>query len=139
MVYLMHILAAATIANAPRNDVFDQTLRDIGAGRHLSTLAFSEVGSRSHFWAPVSRARADGSDIVLSARKSFVTSAGFADSYIVSALSPAAAGPTESTLYLVPREITDCLSQGSGTVLDCEPTPPHRCCWRIAKSPRRTG
>ena len=103
MVYLMHTLAAATIAAAPRNDVFNQTLRDIGAGRHLSTLAFSEAGSRSHFWAPVSRARANGDSVVLSARKSFVTSAGFAHSYIVSALSPTAVGPTESTLYLVPR------------------------------------
>jgi alkylation response protein AidB-like acyl-CoA dehydrogenase len=103
MVYLMHTLAAATIAAAPRTDVFNQTLRDIGAGRHLSTLAFSEAGSRSHFWAPVSRARANGDSVVLSARKSFVTSAGFAHSYIVSALSPSAVGPTESTLYLVPR------------------------------------
>lgn len=104
MVYLMHTLAAATIAAAPHNDVFNQTLRDIGSGRHLSTLAFSEAGSRSHFWAPVSRARANESGVVLSARKSFVTSASFANSYIVSALSPAASGPTESTLYLVPRE-----------------------------------
>ena len=24
------------------------------SGAHLSTLAFSEAGSRSHFWAPVS-------------------------------------------------------------------------------------
>jgi alkylation response protein AidB-like acyl-CoA dehydrogenase len=104
MVYLMHTLATATIAAAPRNDVFNQILRDIGAGRHLSTLAFSEAGSRSHFWAPVSRARANGGGVVLSARKSFVTSAGFAHSYIVSALSPTAVGATESTLYLVPRE-----------------------------------
>ncbi len=105
MVYLMHTLAAVTIAAAPRNDVFNQTLRDIGGGRHLSTLAFSEAGSRSHFWAPVSRARVNGNGVVLSAKKSYVTSAGFAQSYIVSALSPAAAGPTESTLYLVPREL----------------------------------
>ena len=31
--------------------------RDVVAGKHLSTLAFSEAGSRSHFWAPVSSAR----------------------------------------------------------------------------------
>jgi alkylation response protein AidB-like acyl-CoA dehydrogenase len=104
MVYVMHILAAATIAAAPGNNVLNQILREIGAGRHLSTLAFSEAGSRSHFWAPVSRARANGSGVMLSARKSFVTSAGFAHSYVVSALSPAPAGPTELTLYLLPRE-----------------------------------
>jgi alkylation response protein AidB-like acyl-CoA dehydrogenase len=104
MVYLMHTLAAATIAAATCNDVFDRTLREIGAGRHLSTLAFSEAGSRSHFWAPVSRAQADGSGVALSAKKSFVTSAGFAHSYVVSALAPTAISPTESTLYLVPRD-----------------------------------
>ena len=134
MVYLMHTLAAATIAAAPRNDVFNQTLRDICAGRHLSTLAFSEAGSRSHFWSPVSRARANGDSVVLSARKSFVTSAGFAHSYIVSALSPTAMGPTESTLYLGLASILGFPFRDHGTVLDCGRMPPRRCCWRIARS-----
>jgi hypothetical protein len=32
----------------------DENLRAaIAAGSHLSTLAFSEVGWRSHFWAPL--------------------------------------------------------------------------------------
>ncbi len=30
---------------------------EAASGAHLSTLAFSEAGSRSHFWAPVSTAR----------------------------------------------------------------------------------
>src|SRR5262249_18265939 len=46
-------------------------------------------------------AERDGAGITISARKSWVTSAGHAQSYIVSTLSPEAAGPTESTLYLV--------------------------------------
>jgi alkylation response protein AidB-like acyl-CoA dehydrogenase len=105
MVYLMHSLAAATIAAAPPSDRFSTILRDVAAGRHLSTLAFSEAGSRSHFWAPVSRGRRDGSGVVLSAKKSWVTSAGYAHSYVVSALSPDGAGPTDTTLYLVPKDI----------------------------------
>src|SRR5262249_60769414 len=65
-------------------------------------LAFSEAGSRSHFWAPVSRAQRNGNGSVrISAKKSFVTSAGHAQSYIVSALAPEGVGPTDSTLYLV--------------------------------------
>ena len=32
--------------------------RSVAAGRHLSTLAFSEAGSRSHFWAPLGTRRA---------------------------------------------------------------------------------
>lgn len=105
MVYVMHVMGAATIAAAPPNDYLTSVLADIGAGRHLSTLAFSETGSRSHFWAPVSRAISrNGAGVLLSAQKSFVTSAGHANSYVVSALSPSGAGPTETTLYLVPSE-----------------------------------
>jgi alkylation response protein AidB-like acyl-CoA dehydrogenase len=101
MVFVMHVLAAGAIAAAPEGAGLRSILAEIARGRHLSTLAFSEAGSRSHFWAPVSRAERDGEGISVSARKSWVTSAGQAQSYVVSSLSPDAAGPTESTLYLV--------------------------------------
>jgi len=102
MVYLMHVCAAATIAAARPGAAVAPTLKEIAAGRHLSTLAFSEAGSRSHFWAPVSRARRNGAGVRLSAKKSWVTSAGHAQSYVVSSLAPEGTGPTNSTLYLVP-------------------------------------
>ena len=104
MVYLMHTLGAACIAagRPTAAPAVAPILREIAAGRHLSTLAFSEAGSRSHFWAPVSRARRNGQSVHISAKKSWVTSAGFSQSYIVSSLSPEGAGPTDSTLYLVP-------------------------------------
>lgn len=102
MVYLMHGCATATIAAARNGAGVVSTLKEIGAGRHLSTLAFSESGSRSHFWAPVSRARRNATGVHITAKKSFVTSAGQAHSYVVSTLSPQGAGPTDSTLYLIP-------------------------------------
>jgi alkylation response protein AidB-like acyl-CoA dehydrogenase len=102
MVYLMHTCAALTIAAARRTPAVDRVLADIAAGRHLSTLAFSEAGSRSHFWAPVSRAESlNGNGARISARKSFVTSAGHAHTYVVSTLASTGTGPTDSTLYLV--------------------------------------
>lgn len=106
MVYLMHILGTATISAARPGAARALTpiLQEIGAGHHLSTLAFSEVGSRSHFWAPISRAHRDGDGVRISARKSWVTSAGHAQSYVVSALAPEGTGPTDSTLYLVAAE-----------------------------------
>ena len=104
MVYLMHICAVATIAAAPPGAAVEPILREIAAGRHLSTLAISESGSRSHFWAPVSRARRNGAGVHLTAKKSFVTSAGNAQSYVVSSLAPDGTGPTDSTLYLVPAD-----------------------------------
>jgi alkylation response protein AidB-like acyl-CoA dehydrogenase len=106
MIYLMHMMGSAAIgaARAEAADAVKPTLNEIGAGRHLSTLAFSEAGSRSHFWAPISRARRNGDGVHLSAKKSWVTSAGHAQSYIVSSLAPEGAGPTDSTLYLVPAK-----------------------------------
>jgi alkylation response protein AidB-like acyl-CoA dehydrogenase len=106
MVYLMHILGSATISAARPGAAKAVTaiLREIGAGRHLSTLAFSEAGSRSHFWAPVSRAHRNGLGVRISAKKSWVTSAGHAQSYVVSSLAPEGTGPTDSTLYLLPSE-----------------------------------
>jgi alkylation response protein AidB-like acyl-CoA dehydrogenase len=101
MVYLMHVCATATIAAARPAAVVGQTLKDIAAGRHLTTLAFSEAGSRSHFWAPVSRAKRNAVNVHLTAKKSWVTSAGHAQSYVVSALAPDGKGATDSTLYLV--------------------------------------
>src|SRR6202043_752217 len=82
MVYLMHVSAAATIAAARPGATVADTLKEIGAGRHLSTLAFSEAGSRSHFWTPVSRAQRNGAGVRITAKQSWVTSAGHAHSYV---------------------------------------------------------
>ncbi|RKN22215.1 acyl-CoA dehydrogenase [Micromonospora musae] len=95
MVTLMHYSAVAALTATDSGDV----LREIAAGRHLSTLAFSEAGSRSHFWAPVSTATDDGGQVRLDARKSWVTSAGEADSYVWSSRPLTAAGPM--SLWLV--------------------------------------
>jgi alkylation response protein AidB-like acyl-CoA dehydrogenase len=98
MVVCMHYCGAAVIeAHGP-----DDVRRDIAAGRHLTTLAFSEVGSRAQFWAPLSTATADGDEIVLDAQKSWVTSAGEADSYVWSSRPVSAA--EGATLWLVPRD-----------------------------------
>ncbi|HEX6074496.1 MAG TPA: acyl-CoA dehydrogenase family protein [Micromonosporaceae bacterium] len=101
MVALMHYAATAVLeAHGPT-----EVRKQIAAGKHLATLAFSEPGSRSHFWAsasvPVSEAGTDGV-VVLDSRKSWVTSAGEADSYVWSTRPLAAPGPM--TLWLVPRD-----------------------------------
>src|SRR3954463_15717046 len=70
MVYLMHLCGVACYAAAPEKT--GALLREAAEGRHLSTLAFSEKGSRSHFWAPVSRAVSNGNGTAtISAQKSF--------------------------------------------------------------------
>jgi alkylation response protein AidB-like acyl-CoA dehydrogenase len=105
MVYTMHLVAAQTLlagSAGPDDGVKAATLRAIATGDHLSTLAYSERGSRSHFWAQVSRAVADGPNSVrIDADKSWVTSAGHADSYVTATGALGMTGPLETELYLV--------------------------------------
>jgi alkylation response protein AidB-like acyl-CoA dehydrogenase len=95
----MHLCGIACYLAAPDNT--EAELRGAARGTHLSTLAFSETGSRSHFWAPVSRATGDNGVVHLNASKSFVTSAGHANGYVVSTLAQNGTGPLESSVYLV--------------------------------------
>jgi alkylation response protein AidB-like acyl-CoA dehydrogenase len=105
MIYLMHICAMQVIAAAETFPRREELLRAAAAGRHLGTLAFSEKGSRSHFWAPVSQAVTEDDTHWLSAEKSFVTSADRADGYVISTRSAGATDPLASTLYFVPRQV----------------------------------
>ena len=101
MVYVMHVSAQQAIAASKSLADRDNVLREIAAGRHLTTLALSEKGSRSQFWAPVSKLRPDGNGgFLTSGSKSWVTSAGHADSLVASAQKPDASSPLESTLFL---------------------------------------
>ncbi|MES2643956.1 MAG: acyl-CoA dehydrogenase family protein [Myxococcota bacterium] len=102
MITCMHYSATAVLeALGPHQPGLEGVRRDIAAGRHLTTLAFSEVGSRSHFWAPLSTAAIDGDNVVLDARKSWVTSSRRADSFVWS--SKPVAGDGASTIWLVPN------------------------------------
>src|SRR5260221_4177177 len=57
MVYLMHMCATATIAAARPGATVAQTLKDISAGKHLSTPAFSRTRTRRPCSAPSSQAK----------------------------------------------------------------------------------
>jgi alkylation response protein AidB-like acyl-CoA dehydrogenase len=106
MVVLMHYAAVQILeAHAAR-----EVREAVAAGRHLSTLAFSESGSRSHFWAPLGTATQVDGHVRLDARKSWVTSAGQADSYVWSSRALAS---DSMTMWLVPSR-TDGLEQPAG-------------------------
>jgi alkylation response protein AidB-like acyl-CoA dehydrogenase len=106
MVLCMHYCGAAVLeAHAP-----EAVRRAAAAGEHLSTLAFSESGSRSHFWAPVSTARSDGDAVILDAHKSWVTSASRATAYVWSSKPLHAEGA--STIWLVPAAASGIKVQG---------------------------
>jgi alkylation response protein AidB-like acyl-CoA dehydrogenase len=106
MVLTMHFSGVAVLEAHGHADV----RRAAASGSHLSTLAFSEAGSRSHFWAPSSTAESRGGAIELNAQKSFVTSAARATAYVWSSRPVAASGL--STLWLVPASLPGLTVQG---------------------------
>jgi alkylation response protein AidB-like acyl-CoA dehydrogenase len=96
MVLTMHYCGAAVLEAHGPNEIRAAA----ASGEHLSTLAFSEAGSRSHFWAPASTATESDGKVQLNASKSWVTSAGHAAAYVWSSRPIAAEGA--STIWLVP-------------------------------------
>jgi alkylation response protein AidB-like acyl-CoA dehydrogenase len=102
MVYLMHICGCACFSAHPQGH--EETLRRIASGAWLTTLAWSEKGSRSHFWAPVSQAAVEDGHVTLNARKSWVTAAAEADVYVVSTLQDNGGDNPAVMLYSVPRQ-----------------------------------
>lgn len=99
MVLVMHYSGTAVLeAHGPKD-----ARAAAASGAHLSTLAFSEAGSRSHFWAPVSTASEREGQVRLNANKSWVTSAAHATAYVWSSRPLAAEGP--STIWLVPASL----------------------------------
>lgn len=82
MVYLMHEITAATIAGGGGERATGY-LNGLASGRIVGTLAFSERGTGAHFYAPELRAVQSNGHVKISGRKSFVTSGGHADVYLV--------------------------------------------------------
>ena len=114
MVTLMHYCGTAVLAAKGNDKLKEDLFPAVARGQHITTLAFSEAGSGGHFYSfrvtasstrtsPVSQVSRDGHRLTLNALKSFVTSAGEADSYIVSTRKADATSPIDLDLYLLPR------------------------------------
>ena len=96
MIAIMHNCATMVIENFGS----EALRRSIAGEGKLATLAFSESGSRSHFWLPVSTASASSEGVRLNAAKQLITSAGNCDWYVWSSKPAAAEGL--SSLWAVP-------------------------------------
>lgn len=100
LIYVMHVGAAQTI-NLFGND--DQKQRWLAPqGRHLlGTYSTSERASGGHWWYNFSEASRDGEDYRVNAEKSFTTSSGKADFYLVQTRTPGAADQTDISFFIV--------------------------------------
>ena len=82
MVFLMHSVSAATVGAAGGGRA-EELLRGMADGTVIGTLAFSERGTGAHFYAPELKATRSNGSVTVSGRKSFVTSGGHADAYVL--------------------------------------------------------
>src|SRR5580693_10402048 len=100
LVYVMHVGAAQTIALYGSDDQKQRWLVPARDGV-IGTYSTSEKASGGHWWFNFSEASRDGEDYLVNAEKSFTTSSGQADYYVVQTRTPGAKGPTDITFFIV--------------------------------------
>ena len=99
MCWVMHTTSAHTLYEAGTKEQRKRYIPGILKG-DIAALAFSEPATGGHFWNVVSQAPRNESGYLLNADKSFVTSGGEADFYIVATSSPDT-GDTDNLMYLL--------------------------------------
>ncbi len=90
LVYGMHCVASKVVEVKATPQQRERYLAPIAAGEHVTSLALSEPGTGVHFYLPRTTFRRDGDEFVVNGTKSFVTSGGRADSYVVSVVAEGA-------------------------------------------------
>jgi alkylation response protein AidB-like acyl-CoA dehydrogenase len=100
LVYVMHVGALQTIALYGNEEQKRRWLTSAREGK-IGTYSTSEKASGGHWWFNFSEAQRDGQDYLLNAEKSFTTSSGQADYYVVQTRSPNPKGPTDIIFLIV--------------------------------------
>lgn len=100
LVYVMHVGAVQTINLFGNENQKERWLK--ANGRHLlGTYSTSERASGGHWWYNFSEARRDGEDYIVDAEKSFTTSSGQADYYVMQTRTPDAKDQTDIIFFIV--------------------------------------
>jgi alkylation response protein AidB-like acyl-CoA dehydrogenase len=100
LVYVMHVSAAQAIFLFGTDDQRQRWVKSARSGA-LATFSTSERASGGHFWHNLSQAKRRGEDYVLDLEKSFTTSSGQADYYVLTTQTPNAAKPSDITWFIV--------------------------------------
>jgi len=82
----------------------EKYLRGLASGEKLAAFALTEPGAGSDAAAGTTTAVLDGDDYVLNGSKIFITNGGFADVYVVTAMTDPAAGTRGISAFIVERD-----------------------------------
>ncbi len=92
----MHAVGSAVIASKVTDFQLEKYIKPICEGKHLTSIALSEVGSGSQYYLPETRMQYHSeTEYNINGAKSFVINGGQADSYIISAVAENSSTPGE--------------------------------------------
>ena len=100
LVYVMHTGAFKTIQLYGNDDQKNRWLKTARDGK-VGTYSTSEKASGGHWWFNFSEASRDGENYRINAEKSFTTSSGQADYYLVQTRTPGAQKATDLSFFIV--------------------------------------
>ncbi|MGO4108388.1 acyl-CoA dehydrogenase family protein [Paenibacillus sp. YAF4_2] len=100
LIYVMHVGAAQTLVYYGSEDQKQRWLKPVRKGS-IGTHSMSEKATGGHTWFNLSEAKRDGEDYVLDLEKSFTTSGGHADFYVLQTRTPGAQQPTDLSYFIV--------------------------------------
>jgi alkylation response protein AidB-like acyl-CoA dehydrogenase len=112
MCFGMHCVATQVLVAKATQEHEARYLRPIARGEHVTALALSEPGTGANFYLPRAHFRPADGGFLLSGRKSFVTSGGHADSYVVSVAAPGGENDPGTFTFLMVDGGTDGLRWG---------------------------
>jgi len=102
MVYTMHMSTVPMIAALAQGGQIDEILKPIIEGKRLNALAMSEPGSGNRLWHMDSFAQKDGDDhYIIDSFKSFSTSTGHCDFYVVPLRANSEVGPNDLSMFVI--------------------------------------
>nr|WP_245697763.1 acyl-CoA dehydrogenase family protein [Paenibacillus oryzae] len=100
LIYVMHVGAAQTIVYYGTEEQKRRWLKPVRRGA-IGTHSMSEKATGGHTWFNLSEAERDGENYVLDLEKSFTTSGGQADFYILQTRTPGAEQPSDLSYFIV--------------------------------------
>lgn len=101
MSYQMHQTALPMLCAMMNEEQRERLLLPIIRGKTFGAFAMSEPGSGNRIWHMDSHAREDGDFFIVDSQKSFVTSAGYADWYLVPCRSAPGCDHRDLSLFFV--------------------------------------
>ncbi len=100
LVYVMHVSATQAIFLFGTDDQRERWVRGSREGK-LGTFSTSERATGGHFWHNLSQAKRKDDSYIIDLEKSFTTSAGHADFYVLTTQTPGATKRSDVTWFIV--------------------------------------